>query len=399
MYFTTFNPALPFFHDAVYFLKNPGDMLDSVNSWADNLETLGVKASAYWPNFPVQMPSSVLGFEGVVQTSGFLVPGKGNGKIELYDTSSGEQGKHGPINIAGGQDHDWSYHWVVWKDVDNDGFVDAFTARFRVPTFGDPISELVWFKNPGTQPPAAGQDWPWQHYVQVTGGPDVYFEEEIFQVCNPDCFEYSAIVTGELWTERIMIYYVINEPGAWAVPTNIKSMVVDAAPGQPFEAHFADVNNDGVLEILASCFDTRKGNETGNLWVYEQNWEDPDMPWKRTALATGFITNPYLFGGSMSPGKTRLFWPSEEYKETLTESGAVPKPWIALSGDDDGVHYVMFPKSEDPTNWEYDMQVMVDTEATTAGTMAVADLDGDGFTEIVSAGYTAGEVYVFTFAP
>ena len=42
---------------------------------------------------------------------------------------------------------------------------------------------------------------------------------------------------------------------------------------------------------------------------------------------------------------------------------------------------------------------MVDTEKTTAGTMAVTDLDGDGYTEIVSAGYTAGEVYVYTFAP
>jgi hypothetical protein len=36
---------------------------------------------------------------------------------------------------------------------------------------------------------------------------------------------------------------------------------------------------------------------------------------------------------------------------------------------------------------------------TTAGTMAVIDLDGDGYTEIVSAGYTAGTVYVHTFAP
>jgi hypothetical protein len=31
--------------------------------------------------------------------------------------------------------------------------------------------------------------------------------------------------------------------------------------------------------------------------------------------------------------------------------------------------------------------------------MAVLDLDGDGYTEIVSAGYTAGTVYVHTFAP
>lgn len=42
---------------------------------------------------------------------------------------------------------------------------------------------------------------------------------------------------------------------------------------------------------------------------------------------------------------------------------------------------------------------MVDTEETTSGTMAIADLDGDGYTEIISAGYTAGKVYVYTFAP
>ena len=36
---------------------------------------------------------------------------------------------------------------------------------------------------------------------------------------------------------------------------------------------------------------------------------------------------------------------------------------------------------------------------TTTGTMAVVDLDGDGFVEIVSAGYTIGKVYVHTFAP
>jgi len=92
-------------------------------------------------------------------------------------------------------------------------------------------------------------------------------------------------------------------------------------------------------------------------------------------------------------------WPSEEYKSTPTEFGPSPKPWIALSGDDDGIHYIMFPLSEDPNNWDYDLQIMVDTTETTSGTMAIDDLDGDGYTEIVSAGYTAGKVYVYTFAP
>lgn len=381
MYITTFNPALPFFHDGVFTIRNPGAQLGSVANWADSLVQLGGASTAYWPNYPVKVPSEVVGFEGVLQTSGFLVPGKTKGRLELYDISSGTP--RGPINIEdkAAEKHDWSYHWVIWKDIDADGLLDLFTARFRVPAFGgDPISELVWYKNPGETPPAAGKNWEWQHYILYTGGPDVYFEETVLTINQVEC---SVIVTGELWTERIMLYYVPNQPGMWANPKNIQSMVVDPAPGQPFEARFADLNNDGVLEILASGYDTEA--EIGTLWVYQQK----DGGWVKSALATGFVANSYLFGGSMTPGKSRLFWPSTEYKETLTETGAVPKPWIALSGDDDGIHYIMHPLSEDPDNLEYDMQVMVDTEQTTAGTMAVADLNGDGYMEIISAGYTA----------
>ena len=81
------------------------------------------------------------------------------------------------------------------------------------------------------------------------------------------------------------------------------------------------------------------------------------MPWKRSAIAAGFIANSYLFGNSMTPGKSRLFWPSEEYKNTPTEYGSSPKPWIALSGDDDGIHYLLFPRSEDPADMEYELRV------------------------------------------
>lgn len=168
MYFTTFNPGLPFFHDPVYFLRDPGNYLDDVSSWPDHLGTLGAKSSAYWPNFPIKVPKEVLGFEGVVQTSGFLVPGKTAGKIELFDTSAAEQGVNHPIDIAHGarEGHDWSYHWVVWKDIDNDGLIDALTARFRVPTFGDPISQLIFLKNPGVDSmPSPGNNWDWQHFI------------------------------------------------------------------------------------------------------------------------------------------------------------------------------------------------------------------------------------------
>ena len=36
-----------------------------------------------------------------------------------------------------------------------------------------------------------------------------------------------------------------------------RSVVVDDAPGQPFECHMADLNNDGKMEIIASAYDTR----------------------------------------------------------------------------------------------------------------------------------------------
>merc|ERR1712032_267752 len=145
LYITTFNPALPYFHDPVFMIPNPGEKLNSVSGWANEVVTLGVKASAYWPNFPVKMNKEVVGFEGVVQTSGFLVPGKNTGKLELYNRNDNARG---PIDIAAGQDKDWSYHWVIWKDVDDDGLIDALTARFRVPGFiegGDPISQLLRF--------------------------------------------------------------------------------------------------------------------------------------------------------------------------------------------------------------------------------------------------------------
>merc|ERR1719510_1971245 len=277
LYITTFNPALPYFHDPVFMIPNPGEKLNSVAGWANEVVTLGVKASAYWPNFPVKMNKEVVGFEGVVQTSGFLVPGKNTGKLELYNRNDNARG---PIDIAAGQDKDWSYHWVIWKDVDDDGLIDALTARFRVPGFiegGDPISQLLWFKNPGGDAPSTGHEWPWQSSILLTGGPDVYIEETIQEACNPDCVEYSIIVTGELWNERIMLYYVENTPGAWSDPSNIRSVVVDAAPGQPFEARFGDANNDGKVEIFASAYNQDPDNKTGNFWMYQ---EQDDGTWR-----------------------------------------------------------------------------------------------------------------------
>ncbi len=77
---------------------------------------MGGANTAYWPNYPISMPKEVsfqvflftkiltivgpflkiAGFTSVVQTSGFLVPGKKYGQLEIYNEDNGM----GPWNIG-----------------------------------------------------------------------------------------------------------------------------------------------------------------------------------------------------------------------------------------------------------------------------------------------------------
>ena len=38
----------------------------------------------------------------------------------------------GPWNLAADDDRDYSYHWVIFKDVDGDGLDDVLAARCYV---------------------------------------------------------------------------------------------------------------------------------------------------------------------------------------------------------------------------------------------------------------------------
>jgi len=399
LYITTFNAAAVYVYDPVYRIPSPGSHLDDIASWEGLLEKMGGQNTAYWPNYPIRLPKGVTGFDGILQSSGFIPPGKKYGQLEVYNIENG----NGPWDIASkSQDgKDWAYHWAIWKDVDNDGLEDCITARFHVGTFGGTESQLIWLKNPGDLTPTnANGEWNgWEWGVLIQDGPDVYFEIETMYN-SADGKTYEVLLTAELWTHRISLYYVEQAEGAWLVPENIKQTIIETTPGLPFEVNFQDLNVDGNMEIVVSYYDTESdGDDEGFLVAYEQidyDWREPSM-WQRHVIADKFVTNFFIFGNTMSPGKHRTFYPSSDYE--FLEDGKKSKPWISLSGDDDGNHYIMYPKSEDPFDWEYDLQLIIETGETTAGTMAVLDLDGDGYTEIVSAGYSAGTVYVHTFAP
>ena len=57
--------------------------------------------------------------------------------------------------------------------------------------------------------------------------------------------EYCFFNSGELWTNRVMLYYVWDKPGAWSDPANIQSVVIEPDCGTIFEANAYDINADG----------------------------------------------------------------------------------------------------------------------------------------------------------
>ncbi|TRY79643.1 hypothetical protein TCAL_12605 [Tigriopus californicus] len=394
LYISTFNAAALFIEDPVFKLHAPGKFMDFIDQWNEIMQQMGGEdaSTALWPNYPVRLPKEMAGFDGILQTSGFIPPGKTRGQLEIYN----EETRSGPWNIASADPKDYSYHWVVWKDVDGDGLLDAMVARFHSGLTGNTESQLVWMKNPGNLG-ADGSNWDnWEQNVLINEGPDVYLQ---FEKLEADGIVYDTFVTGELWTERIMLYYVEDAPGAWSDPANIQSVIIDEKPGVPFEAHFYDLNNDGKLEILASAIDESVEDAAGGrLLAYMQPDDFRTPNWELKVISAPFVATLPIVGNRMTPGKQRMFYPSQEYSEQTTEFGPM-KPWILLSGDDDGNHYVVYPASEDRDDWTYERHLIVETGKATSGTMAVVDLDNDGFVEIIAAGYSAGEVYVFTYAP
>ncbi len=72
-----------------------------------------------------------------------------------------------------------------------------------------------------------------------------------------------------------------------------------------------------------------------------------------------------------------------------------------VSGDDDGNIYIMEPVSSDPDVWIYNLlpPFLDQAPGNIAGNPSVADLDGDGYSEIIAASYTGNQLIVYTYSP
>nr|CAD7405635.1 unnamed protein product [Timema poppensis] len=146
----------------------------------------------------------------------------------------------------------------------------------------------------------------------------------------------------------------------------VKTVVVDDTPGQTFDVYLVDLNRDGRDEILLTAFDKK----FGNVHVYEIPDDFRTQKFNRKTIATGFVPN-VLKGEAMTPGSAQVFYTSLTHERS----------------------------GQNKVDWTYDTILLEDTFGDTAGASLAADLDGDGFTEIIAAGYSAGKVYVYSYSP
>ncbi|XP_063223543.1 uncharacterized protein LOC134531676 isoform X3 [Bacillus rossius redtenbacheri] len=360
--------------DPIYIVRDCGSNMDSISSWSPEK----IDKDSYWPNDVIYMSSSVLGREGITWTSGFLEPGKTEGQLSVYFTDV--YPLDGPYNIASLDEINWSYHRVAWLDVNNDGHADAVTVRFEsglsITSIFSRKKNLLWLENPGN-----GSLTAWEQHVVQTDSGDVHFEVTSLTAAGTT---YQVVFMAQFFNQKLSFLYGEDGANFWTDTSKAVSVVLDDSIGKPWDLELADINQDGKVEILVSAYK----NSVGSVYAYEIPDNFIMGTFTRHTLATGFEVKWSLLNTNpLTPGMMQIMY------NTTADETAGKKPNIVVDGDDAGAYYILFPNSDD---WSYNLVTVWNTDGTTTGTAAVADLDGDGRYELVASGYSAGKVAVFT---
>ncbi|CAF3100364.1 unnamed protein product [Rotaria sp. Silwood2] len=72
------------------------------------------------------------------------------------------------------------------------------------------------------------------------------------------------------------------------------------------------------------------------------------------------------------------------------------KPSLIISGDDDGCVYLLEAiHDDDPSNWEYSIKIIHQSDKSTIGQVSVEDVDNDCHPEMFVPAYNEGIVYIY----
>lgn len=349
-----------FGRDEVRHIANIGDYLGDFSLATEERLSTGIT----WPNGLHTVPESISGGAPLIAVAGgFLVPGKGTGAITLLDRFN-KTARKITRNKSG-----WFYHRIVWFDVDNDGKLDIITARGNKPWFGNGKGELLWLKQPNSNPLTST----WTEKV-LKAGPDVHF---IIDDLNGD--GTPEIVATEFFAKKLSLH--------WFEGSTLKSRDLDTSLGAAFDVSVADLNNDGRKDLLVTNHEAQANKAA--VFAYEVPQDLKTGSFTRHTLLTNIETR----NGGMnqaSPGAAFAFHPNVHQT-----SG---KPQIMVSGDGSQRVHWLVPTSSSTNSWSYEERILVDVGGT-VGQLAIADVNHDGFVEVFVPAYDGNKIYAFTFAP
>lgn len=387
----------PFASDVIGAVWDLAAVVNSAN--ISGTAVVSLTDSVVWPNTVTQLSSGAIGGvtgDALLVAGGFLVPPKSVGAVAVleFDSATGALTKKTNISQDLGNTlfDGWFYHKAYPMDVDGDGCLDVMTARATKPLVRASAGELVWLKQPcGGGDPLAPSAVPWEEAVLVNGSfaPDVFTAITSFGGSDLTLVFTSYFSGGGFGIVQCASCNAsAGGTSSWA-NASLAVTIIDASIGLGFAASLADLNNDGVLDVLVT---NHVDNATGSVQSGVFAYVAPAPPtsvtnasaWTKYTLASGFVVRE--FGpGQAAPG-TALPVPYC--------GGANRKPFITLAGDGDQRFYTLTPNSEDPSDWTYTLEEVFDCKGT-VGAQVAQDVDGDGCPELFVPCYDSGTIHVF----
>eukprot|EP00835_Amoeboradix_gromovi_P005943 NODE_620_length_5922_cov_0.203160.p2 type:complete len:375 gc:universal NODE_620_length_5922_cov_0.203160:3987-5111(+) len=304
-------------------------------SFSDGL-TVPNSNKMYWPN---EIVNTNTPSKGALIGDGFLVPGKAQGSIWFLANGAAK-----PITpkMSG-----WFYHKVLELDVNKDGIMDLISCRAKVGSFGgETLSKLVWLDGSKNF-----------KEFEILDGCDVNFI-----ITDLDNDGFKEIIYSGFWSQSLSIVTTSN--GRFDNFESLSITEITNKIGNIFNLQLADINNDGIMEILVSNHQTKKDSVKGAVYTFTPNMVGKIEQWEW--IMNIIINNiPVRNTGpnEASPG-TAI---------TLPKHNSKGYPYIAVSGDGSQDVLMLIPTNSE---FQYTAEVITDC-GSTVGELLYGALDGE----------------------